>query len=112
MTQYNMVKVKLSASQLNKLNSETKIATDITLGLSSNMVCDNESNFSHRQLLTDRQGASLRKAVEIKSSGNIKLVIKTQLFKIIQSGGSFGRLLGPLMKDGLSLMKNVLQSLA
>ena len=42
---------------------------------------------------------------------NIKLS-KTQLSKIIQSGGFLGRLLGPLLKTGLPLMKNVLQPLA
>ena len=37
---------------------------------------------------------------------------KTQLSKMIQSGGFLGRLLGPLLKTGLPLMKNVIQSLA
>ena len=45
------------------------------------------------------------------SSKDIKLS-KTQLSKKIQSGGFFGRLLGPLMKVGLPLMKNVLTLLA
>ena len=35
---------------------------------------------------------------------------KTQLCKIIQSGGFLGRLLGPLLKTGLSLIGNVLKS--
>ena len=38
-------------------------------------------------------------------SANIKLS-KTQLHKIGQSRGFLGRLLGPLLKLGLSLMKN------
>ena len=37
---------------------------------------------------------------------------KTQLSKIIQSGGFFARLLGPLQKAGLPSMKNVLKPLA
>ena len=45
------------------------------------------------------------------SSKDIKLS-ETQLSKKIQSGGFFGRLLGPLMKVGLPLMKNVLTLLA
>ena len=45
------------------------------------------------------------------SSKDIKLS-KTQLSKKIQSGGFFSRLLGPLMKVGLPLMKNVLTLLA
>ena len=44
-------------------------------------------------------------------SFNIKLS-KAQLSKMIQSGGFFGRLLGPLLKAGLPLMKNVIQPLA
>ena len=37
---------------------------------------------------------------------------KTQLSKMIQSGGSFDRLLGPLRKTGLPLIKNVIKPLA
>ena len=35
MTQYNMLNVKLSNSQLNKLKYETKAGTKVTLNLSS-----------------------------------------------------------------------------
>ena len=41
------------------------------------------------------------------SSGNIKL-LKTQLHKIVQSRGFLGRLLRPLLKTELSLIRNVL----
>ena len=37
---------------------------------------------------------------------------KAQISKIIQSGGFFGRLLGPLLKTGLPLIKNVIKPLA
>ena len=37
---------------------------------------------------------------------------KTQLSKVIQSGGFFGRLLGPLLKTGLPIMKSVIKPLA
>ena len=37
---------------------------------------------------------------------------KTQLSKMIQLGGFFGRLLGPLLKTGLTLMKSVIQPLS
>ena len=40
------------------------------------------------------------------------MLSKTQLHKIGQSGGFLGRLLGPLLKTGLPLMKNVLKPLA
>ena len=44
------------------------------------------TNFPHKFLLTDREVLKLRKASENNSSANIKL-LKTQLSKIIQSGG-------------------------
>ena len=37
---------------------------------------------------------------------------KTQLHKIGQPEGFFGRILGPLLKSGLPLMGNVLKPLA
>ena len=37
---------------------------------------------------------------------------KAQINKIIQSGGFLGRLLGPLLKTGLPLIKNVIKPLA
>ena len=40
------------------------------------------------------------------------VIIKTQLSKMIQSGEFLGRLLGPLLKTGLPLMKNVIKPLA
>ena len=61
-------------------------------------------------LLTDRQVSKLRKIFANNSSPNIKLS-KTQLSKIVQSVGFLGRILGPLIKIGLSLMVNVLKPL-
>ena len=37
---------------------------------------------------------------------------KPQLSKLIQSGGFLGKLLGPLLKTGLPLIKNVITPLA
>ena len=37
---------------------------------------------------------------------------KSQLSKMIQSGGFLGRLVGPLLKTGLPLVKNVIKPLA
>ena len=79
--------------------------------LSSNIVADDETNFPHKLLLTNRQVESLRKAFANKSATDIKLS-KTQLAKMVQSGGFFGRLLGPLLKTGLPLRKNVIKPLA
>ena len=55
--------------------------------------------------------ANLRKAFANYWSTDIKLS-KTQLSKMIQSGGFLGRLLGPLLKTGLPLIKNVIKPLA
>ena len=98
MTQYNSLNVKLSNSQLNKLKSTIKNETEVVLRLSSNMIEDNETDFPHKLLLTNRQVANLRKAFTNKSSTDIKLS-KTQLSKMIQAGGFLGRLLGPLLKQ-------------
>ena len=111
MTQYNSLNVKLSNSQLNKFKSAIKNETEVVLRLSSNMIGDNETNFPHQLLLTNRQVANIRKAFANNSSIDIKLS-KTQLSKMIQSGGFLGRLLGPLLKTGLPLIKNVIKPLA
>ena len=66
---------------------------------------------SYFNRLTDRQVSSLCKSFENNSSADIKLS-KSQLSKMIQSGGLLGRLLGPLLKTGLPLIKNVIKPLA
>ena len=102
MTQYNSLNVKLSNSQLNKLKLTIKIKTGVVLRLSSNM---------NGSLLTNRQIANLRKAFASQTSTDIKLS-KTQLSKMIQSGGFLGRLLGPLLRTGFPLMKSLIKALA
>ena len=113
MTQYNSLNVKLSNSQLNNLKSAIKNETDVVLRLSPNMIgnSDDETNFPHKLLLTNRQDANLCKAFTNYTSNDIKLS-KTQLSNIIQLGGFIGRLLGPLLKTGLPLIKSVIQPLA
>ena len=68
-------------------------------------------NFPHELLLTNRQVANICKAFANHSSIDIRLS-KTQLSKMIQSRGFLGNLLGklagPLMKVAMSLAKNVL----
>ena len=54
---------------------------------------------------------NLRKAFANYLSTHIKLS-KTQLSKVIQSGVFLSRILGPLLKTGLPLMKNVIKPLA
>ena len=111
MTQYNSLNVKLSSSKLNKLKSAIKNETEVVLRLSWNMIGENETNFPHKLLLTNRQIANLCKAFANYLSTNIKLS-KTQLSKMIQLGGFLGKLLGPLLKTGLPLIKNVIKPLA
>ena len=111
MTHYNSLNVKLSNSQLNKLKTAIKNETEAVLKLSSNMVGDNETNCLHKLLLTNRLVANIRKAFANHSSIDIKLS-KTQLSKMIQAGGFLGRLLGPLLKTGLPLIKNAVKPLA
>ena len=62
MTQYNSLNVKLSNSQLNKFKSAIKNETEVVLRLSSNMIGDDETNFPHKLLLTNRQVSKLPKA--------------------------------------------------
>ena len=111
MTQYNSVNVNPSKSELNKLKSAIKNETEVVLRLSSNMMDGNETNFPHKLLLTNRPVSSLRKAFANHLSTDIKLR-KTQLSKMIESGGFLGRLLGPLLKTGLTLIKSVIKPLA
>ena len=54
MSQYNILNVKLSNSQLNKLKSGIKNDTQVTLNLSSGDSND-ETNFPHKLLLTNIQ---------------------------------------------------------
>ena len=62
MTQYNSLNAKLSNSQLNKFKSVIKNENEVVLRLSSNMFGDNETNFPHKLLLTNRQVSNLCKA--------------------------------------------------
>ena len=88
-----------------------KNKTEIVLRLSSNMVGDDETNISHKLFLTNRQVANLRKAFANYLSTDINLS-KTQISNMTQSGGFLGRVLGPLLKTGLPLMKNAIKPLA
>ena len=99
MTQYNKINIKLSNSQLNKLKSAIKNETEVIIRISPNMIgnSNDETNFLHELLLKDRHVFSICKAFSNNSSANIKFS-KTQVSKMIQSGGFLGKLLGPLLK--------------
>ena len=98
---------------LKKLKSAIKNETEVVLRLLSNMIgnSDDKINFPHDSLLTNREVGNLRRAFANNLSADIKLS-KTQISKMIQSRGFLGRLLGPLVKTGLPLMKNVIKPLA
>ena len=74
MAQYNTLNVKLSNSQINKLKSGIKNGTEITWELSSNVVSDsnNENNFPHKLLVTNKQVSKHRKTFANNFSANIK----------------------------------------
>ena len=57
------------------------------------------TNLPQELLLFNRQVLSLRTVFAKNTSTDIKLS-KTQLSKIVQSGGFLGRLLGPLLRTG------------
>ena len=69
---------------------------------------DDETNIPHKLLLTNRQVANLCKAFPNYLSTVIKFS-KPQLSKMMQLGGFLGRLLGPLLKTRLPLVKSVIQ---
>ena len=75
------------------------------------MIGDNEANFPHKLLLTNRKVSILRQAFVNYLSTGIRLS-KTQLSKMIQSEGFLGILLGPILKTRLPLITNVIKPLA
>ena len=82
------------------------------LRLSLNIIGNSDDKISspHELVLTNRQAAIFVKVFQI--THQLIKPSKTQLSKTIQSGGFAGRLLGPLLKPGLPLTKNVIEPLA
>ena len=109
MVEYSKADCKLTNVQLNKLKKAVKSNEGATLRLGIRNFNKNER--PHELLLTTRQNTKLRNAVNNNSATDTKLS-KTQIKKMIQSGGFLGKLLsklaGPLMKEALPLAKNVL----
>ena len=105
MTQYNILNVKLSNLQINKLKSRIKNGTEVPLKLSSNAISDSndKNNFPHKLLLTNTHISKLHKVLH---------KFKLKFHKIGQSGGLLVRILSPLPKNGLPLMKILLKPLA
>ena len=109
MVEYTKLNVKLSNTQIKKLKDEVKRNTGTTLRISLKMF--NGNNLPQELLLTTRQKTKIRNAFNNNTSTDLKLS-KTQINKIIQSGGFLSKLLGPLLKTGLPLIKNVIKPLA
>ena len=112
MVKYSKVDCKLTNIQLNKLKKAVKSNEGATSRLGIRNF--NKDKDPHELLLTTRQNTKLGNAVNNNSATDIKLR-KTQIKKIIQSGGFLGKLLSkladPLMKVALPLAKNVLAPL-
>ena len=70
----------------------------------------NGNNLPHELLLTTRQTTKRRNAIENNMSTDIKLS-RAQISKIIQSGGFLAKILGPLLKTRLALLKSVIKPL-
>ena len=109
MDEYNKVNVKLSDTQPRKIENAVKNKTGTTLRISLKMF--NGNNLPHELLLTTRQKTKVRNAFNNNMSTDLKLS-KAQISKIIQCGGFLGRLLGPILKTGFPLIKNVIKPLA
>ena len=71
----------------------------------------NGYDLPHELLLTTGQKAKIRNAFNNNRSTDLNLS-KAQINKIIHSGGFLSKLLGPLLKTGLPLTKNVIKLLA
>ena len=112
MVECSKINCKLTNLQLNKLKKAIESNERLTLRLSTKNF--NKDEVPYELLLTTRQNTKLRNALNNNSATDIKLS-KTQIKKLIQSGGFLGKLLsklaGLLMKVAMSLAKNVLAPL-
>ena len=81
MTQYNILNVKLSNQQLNKLKWGIKNGAEAALEHSSNVVGDSndENNFLHKLFLNNTKVSKLCKVFANGLSTNIKLSIKNSI---------------------------------
>ena len=112
MVEYNKVNVKLSDSQLNNPKSAVGNKTGVTLRMNIKMF--NGNNLPPELLLITRPKTKFTNAFENNMLTDIKLS-RTQISKIIQSGGFSGSLLskiaGPLMKVAVPIAENILAPL-
>ena len=114
MVEYNKVNVKLSDTQLKKLEDAVKNNTRTTLRINLKMFDGN--NLPHELLLTTRQKAKVRNAFNNNNNMSTYMKLsKAQISKIIQSGGFLGSLLsklaGPLDESSNSFGKKYFSSI-
>ena len=109
MVEYTKVNIKQSNTQIKKLKDAVKNNTRTPLRISLKMF--NGNDLPHELLLTTRQKTKIRNALINNMPTDLKLS-KAQINKIIQSGEFLSKLLGPLLKTGLPLIKNVIKPLA
>ena len=99
MVEYSKINCKLTNVQLNKFKKAVKSNEGATLRLGIKTF--NKDELPHELLLTTRQDTKLRDAINNNLATDIKLR-KSQIKKLIESGGFLGKLLsklaGPLMK--------------
>ena len=112
MIEYTKINCKLTNVQLNKLKKAVKSNEGATLRLGIKNF--NKGELPYELLLTTRQNAKLRNAINNNLATDIKLS-KAEIKELIQSGGFLGKLLsklaGPLMKVAMPFSKNVLAPL-
>ena len=109
MVEYSKVNVKLPDTQLKKLKTTFNDKTGTTVRMSLKMFDGND--LPHELLFTTKRKIKLRNAFNNNMSTDLKFS-RTQISKIIQSGGFLGSLLsklpGSVMKVVIPLAKNVL----
>ena len=112
MVEYNKINCKLTNVQINKFKKAVKSNEGASLRLGIKNF--NKDELPHELSLTTRKNTKLRNTINNNLATDIKLS-KSQIKKIIQSGGFLGKLLsklaGPLMKVAMPLAKNVLAPL-
>ena len=101
-------------SQLNKVKPGIKNGTEVTLNLSSNLIgnCNDDTNFSHKLLLTNTQVSRIHKSF---ANGLLfsKNFSKTHLPMMTQSGGVvfgmpiFENISSSVAKKGADIVRSV-----
>ena len=101
MANYQDMKIKLTNTQLNKLKSATKKKDRDGAILRINKKNFEDEELPHELFLKTRQTTKTRNGSANNMLTDIKLS-KSQISKIIQSGGSFGSWLANLEKKALT----------